>query len=255
MTQGHAGTSQLQDVLIAPPLRIRYLPGSTKGLVVSFSGVGSKRHQEPPLEFYKIAGNGGKNHVLFITDINRSWLNTPKMAAKIVKVIEQYAKRINADSVTAIGNSMGGTMALHLSKKTRFDHVIALVPQYSVDPKLVPEETRWMFFRKQIKRYIFRSLDTLPDNGTLYFIVHGDTADEKVHFKHFPTGPMIAHFILPGMDHNLARTLHNKGMLKSLINHGIAGRRWRFRQTLETTGGILRRRYDARLAAYDRNQS
>ncbi len=247
--------SELQDVLIAPPLRIRYLPGLSKVLVVSFSGVGSKRHQEPPLEFYKIAGNGGENHVLFITDINRSWLNTPEMAEKIVEVIAQYSKRINADNVTAIGNSMGGTMALHLSKMTRFDHVIALVPQYSVDPKLVPEETRWMFFRKQIKNYIFRSLDNLPDNKTLYFIAHGDSADEKVHFKHFPSGPMIAHFILPQMDHNLARTLHNKGILKSLINHGIAGRRWRFRQTIEAMGGMLRRRYDKRSAAYDQNQS
>jgi len=247
--------TELQDVLNAPPLRIRYLPGRSRVLVVSFSGVGNKRHQEPPLEFYKIASNGGENHVLFITDINRSWLNTPEMAEKIVTVIEQYSKRIDANSITAIGNSMGGTMALHLSKMTRFDHVIALVPQYSVDPELVPEEARWMFFRKQIKRYIFRSLDTLPDKDTLYFIVHGGSADEKVHFRQFPTGPMIAHFILPQMDHNLARTLHNKGMLKPLINHGIAGRRWRFRQSLEATGGLLRRRYDARSQTYDRNQS
>jgi hypothetical protein len=233
--------AKLQDILIKPPLAIRYLPGRSYTLVVSFAGVGNTRAKEPPEEFFKIASNNGENHVLFISDISRSWLNAKGMAGAIVKTIEDTAKRIEAKHVTAIGNSMGATMALHISRMLTFDTVVALVPQFSVDPEIVPEEKRWMYFRKRIEKHIFPRVEGLPENNTLFFIVHGGSEDEQVHSRLFPQGPNIAHFILPDHDHNLAKVLHKKGQLGTIIKLGIAAKRWRFRKIIEASGGVLRR--------------
>ena len=196
---------ELQDILLEPPLAIRYLPGSSRTLVVSFSGVGNSRAKEPTEEFFKIASSNGENHVLFVSDISRSWLNAKGMAGAIVKTIEDTAKRIDAKHVTAIGNSMGATMALHISKMLAFNTVVALVPQFSVDPEIVPEEKRWMFFRKRIEKHVFPRVENLPENKPLFFIVHGGSEDEQMHAGLFPKGINIAHFILPDHDHNLAK--------------------------------------------------
>lgn len=236
--------SDPEEVLNAPPLRIRYVPGRSRRLVVSLAGVGRVRGEEPPPEFFRIAGGDGENHVLFVSDRSRSWLNAPGMAEAIVTTVRAVAGRIEADQVVALGNSMGGTMALHLAHLTPFDVVVALVPQYSADPAVVPLETRWRYFRRQIAGFPFRALSRLPATGAVY-ILHGGTEDELVHALRFPRARNVAHFILPRHDHNLARSLHEAGHLAPLIGHAMAGRRRRVWQAVEALGGMRRRAFEA----------
>ena len=237
-----------EEVLIAPPLRIRYAPGRSRRLVISLSGVGRERHEEPPIEFYRMARWGDENHVLFITDESRSWLNAPGMAEAIVKVIEETAARIDATDVIALGNSMGGTMALLLSKLTRLDRVIAFVPQWSVDPQIVPEETRWPYFRKRIEHFRFSEVGLLPTDRTQFTILHGSTEDELIHERRFSDQEEVAHYILPGADHKLAAALNAEQKLAQIVADAMLGRPWKVRRAVRAAGGMSRQAYRRRNA-------
>ncbi|WP_210880314.1 hypothetical protein [Roseovarius autotrophicus] len=74
----------LQDLCIAPPLRIHFSPGKEDTLVVCFVGVGTVRHAPPAVEMVGSATVGGRYPVMFVTDESRSWLNAPGMAERIV---------------------------------------------------------------------------------------------------------------------------------------------------------------------------
>lgn len=222
------------------PLRMQYRGGSTDTLVVSLAGAGRNDFEKPCNEFYKTAAQGGRNHVLFVIDDSRSWLNGPGVADQIVAAIRLLRRAIGASRVVALGNSMGGTMALHLAQIAPIDAVIALTPQYSVDPKVLPDETRWQKFRDQIERYDFRTLDVLPEAQCEVTILHGDSTDELRHAERFPRHADLSHYILPGFDHELARDLHMAGALTEVIASAIEGRRARIQQHLQDMGAELR---------------
>ncbi len=233
----------LQEVPVAPPLRIRYLPGWSKRLVISFSGVGTDRQVEPGPEFYRIAGWNGENHVLFVTDSSRSWMNGPGMAESIVAVVKDYVARIGAGPVMALGNSMGGTMALILSRLMPLDVVVAVVPQYSVHPEIVPEETRWQLFRKQIADYRFREVGALPLGPTQYCILHGGTADEIAHARHFAKQGNVHHFVIADQGHRLAQHLQTDQKLTQIVTDFMQGRYFRVRRTVRAAGGTSLARF------------
>lgn len=220
------------------PLRIRYLEGEGSDLVVSFSGVGTQRAVEPPPEFPGIASADRRNHVLFVSDKSRSWLNGDGMANHILCCIRATADHINAERVIALGNSMGGTMALHMSRFFDFERVIAFTPQYSVLENEVPEEDRWVFFRKQIRSHPFPRVEKLRPEATKYYIFHGDEHRELAHALRFPKAPGISHFIMPDTDHNVAATLRGRGALRPLVQNLINGKPRQFRKMVSDLGGI-----------------
>lgn len=220
------------------PLRIRYLKGRGSTLIVSFSGVGNQRSVEPPAEFPAIASDDRRNHVLFVSDMSRSWLNGDGMADRILRTIDATAQHIGADRIVAIGNSMGGTMALHLSTLCDFERVIALTPQYSVLPGEIPEEDRWLHFREKIKTFHFPRVEGLRPETTRYFILHGDERRELAHAMRFPRVPGITHFILPGADHRLAAVLRHRKKLAPLMDAVISGKSRRFRQVIRGIGAV-----------------
>lgn len=236
---------ELQDIETAPPLGLSYLRGTDETLVVSLASVGSKRAEQPPPEFFKLASQGGKNHVLFVSDASRSWLNGSGLAERIVSAIERTAEETKAARIVALGNSMGGTMALLLARLTRIDTVLAVVPQFSVHPKRVPEETRWHFFRNQITEWPFEAVDDLPPEQTQTIILHGGTADECMHLDQFSTGPNTKHFVFPDLDHHLGRRLRKQKLLGAIVRRAIAGQNWRMRRAIQAAGGLSRAQFDA----------
>lgn len=235
----------LMELAAEQPLATSYLPGQGDTLVISLAGVGNKRAEQQPAEFYNTASQGGENHVLFVSDASCSWLNGPGLATAIVAAIENTADRINPVRIIALGNSMGGTMALLLAQITRIDVAISIVPQFSVHPERVPEETRWKFFRKQITNWPFEAVESLPTDRTETIILHGGTDDERIHLDRYPYDPEAKHFVFPKMGHRLAARLHGKNKLTPIINHAIAGRPWKLRRAVKRAGGISREDFDA----------
>ncbi len=226
------------------PLAMSYLPGAGDTLVISLAGVGTQRGVQPPPEFFKISAGGGENHVLFVSDASRSWLNGPGIAARIVAEVERCAAEIKPARIVALGNSMGGSMALLLAGLTRIDTVIAVVPQFSAKLSRVPEEKRWAFFRKKIADWPFEAIDRLPTDRSEVYIFHGDTPDEAIHRDRFPSDPKAKHFVFPGMDHNLAKTLRRQDHLGEIMALAIRGKPWQARRAIARAGGVARADYD-----------
>ncbi len=229
-----------------PPLVLSYVPGTSDTLVISLAGVGRGRKTQPPVEFFQLAYQDGANHVLFVSDASRSWMNGPGLAESIVETIEKVVEEAGIQRIVAVGNSMGGTMALILPYLTRIDEVLAFVPQFSAKPSRVPEEDRWLFFRNKIKTWPFEAIERLPTDRCTVTILHGGSPDELVHLNRFPKDQQAKHFVLPDLGHRLAYDLHTAGKLARIVRTAIAKKPWKCRRAIESVGGITRAEFDER---------
>ncbi len=218
------------------------LPGRNRRLVVSLAGVGTRRHGVPPPEFLGTASGYGENHVLLISDPGRSWMNGPGVAGEMVDLIETYRGAHGIEEVVTLGNSMGGFAAIRLAELTRIDTVIAFTPQFSVHPDIVPEETRWRYFRDQIAEWRYADVGALAEPDTAYFLFHGGAEDERWHWLRFPWRRQLNHFILHGMGHRVASVMRKRQILGPVIAAAIERRPRVARRRMERE--FLGRRFD-----------
>lgn len=240
------------DLKVIPavwPLQLRYRAGRTRTLVVSFSGIGSRPSEPPPPEFVGSATQNGQHHGLFVSDIARSWLNHDGLEDNIVAAIQRVMQQEGCDDLHLLGNSMGGCMALLLADRLPARSVLALSPQYSVDPDVMADEPRWMRFRKRIKRFHHSEINPKGRTGQRIYILHGGHEAELRHAQCFARSPDIQHFIVPGADHNLARDLKDAGLLHKLIGAAVSMRPLVLRKTLAKQGGVFIRQFDQHHAA------
>lgn len=198
--------------------RFSYSQGQSDTLVLCCSGVGTKRGKMPPFEFIKAASNGGLHSVLFISDKTRSWLSAPGLQQEIVEQMETLMVRLTPKKIVAMGNSMGGFMALTLSRVLPIDVTIAFTPQFSVDKTILPEETRWQFFRDKIAKFTVPKVESLPQNQVQHFVFHGGEQGEYIHWSKFPKQQNLRHFIFPRLDHNIAKALKEQDLLTPIID-------------------------------------
>jgi len=194
------------------PLRIEAATGVSRRLVVSFTSVGTKR-------------------------------NKPGMARKTATVFSDYILEHGITNISAIGTSMGAYNALVLGKLIPFTHIVAFAPQYSVHPDIVPEETRWKWFRKQIENWPHRAVEKLPKPPTQIVAFHGDTADEKWHWARFPEVSNLRHFIFSGADHNFVVTLKQHKVLLKIVQAVFQEKPLRLRKLVGRLGGMTRAAY------------
>lgn len=220
---------------------VAYMRGASKTLVVALSGVGTVPTEMPPFEFVGTASQGGENHVILVTERARTWMNSPDLPEAIVKEIEDVVARESIDTVVALGNSMGGFMALVLPTLTRVDHVVALSPQYSMHPDIVPEETRWQRWRRKFPTYRYRQVPA-PVEGTRYVVLHGDTPEERIHWARFPQEPKtFNHFILRGESHDLIKAMKKKDTMREVLSRAMDMKTRQVRKLLESHFTVLRR--------------
>lgn len=226
------------------PLRIEVTPGTGSRLVISMTSVGTARHKWPPREFVRLASQDGICHVLCVTDISRSWMNGDGLADVIVDTICDYALTHGITELVGVGTSMGAFNALILGLTLPFSRIIALTPQYSVHPDIMPDEPRWKFFRKQIAQWPYPKLDALPEVPCEIVMLHGDSAGELRHWRKIPTAPNLTHFILPNMDHNFPTQLRENGDWVPIMWPAVHGALADMFTALETTGAMLRADYE-----------
>lgn len=230
----------IQTEMVAPisidapdPLKVDYLPGRGNRLVVSFAGVGRVRKLTPPHEFIGTASQDGENHVLFVSDKSRSWMNGPGIADSIVRLVKQYRDFHAITEIVALGNSMGGFSALVLADLMPIDTVISFSPQFSACQDMVPEEIRWSYYRDQIDRWLFADIGEMQNDRTEYYLFHADAENEAIHWMRFPHPAGHHHFVVLGQNHGLVRTLSKRGLLAKVVDQAIARKPKRVRKALE----------------------
>lgn len=227
------------------PLVAATLPGRSRRLVVSIAGVGRRRDGVPPNEFFGTAHGGGENHVLFLADPTRSWLNTAGLLDEMADLVAARRRALGIDEVVALGNSMGGFAAIRLAEAVRIDAVIAFAPQYSMHPDCVPEERRWRDLVARIDAWRVRDAGAMAAPGTRYVLFHGDHPQERPQYSRFPGGPAVRHYLLHGLRHNLAAVLRRRGALGPVVEAAVAGKPRQVRRRLERAfpGGRVRVSY------------
>lgn len=81
------------------------------------------------------------NHAhLHIQSLQNDWYINPD-TQEIAKVLRDLSARYRR--VSAIGFSMGGFAALRFSKPLRLRQLIAVSPQFTISPRLLPEDARY----------------------------------------------------------------------------------------------------------------
>ena len=206
-----------ERVQAAAPLEVHALKGRGRTLVVALAGVGNQRSIVPPPEFIGTASDSGENHVLFISDDSRSWMNGPGVAEEIVRLVETYRKAHGIERVVSLGNSMGGFMALVLPELMQVDAAVAVAPQYSMHPDIVPDEGRWRYHFDRIGQWRYPTVGLLDQPETKYYVLHGDAPNEARHWLRFARSASSQHYIVQGAGHNLAVRLRRRRVLGGLL--------------------------------------
>jgi len=224
--------------LVDPPLHLDYLPGRSGLLVLAFSGVGDRNELVPTPEATRLTGWDGENHVLFIGDASRSWMNAPGLAEKLCVAVDALVERIKPERIVAFGNSMGGSAALIFASLRKLDAVLAIVPQYSVKRDLVPEEKRWMHFREHITEWPHPAVPPLSSGRGDIMVLHGGEDREIIHARRFSFGPTVDHYVVPQYGHALALCLKNTRALRPLMTQVLTGNMPEARKVVEAAGGL-----------------
>jgi pimeloyl-ACP methyl ester carboxylesterase len=215
--------------------------GHSDRLVLCFSGVGDGPTLPISYEFAKVASGSGRDNVLFIADPNRSWLSQPGLVGQIVALIDQTKKRLGIGQVVALGNSMGGFSACVIPHFTPVDHVLAIAPQVSIDPAIVPDEDRWMEYRQNIGSIAISSVGDHMMPDTRYFVLHGQHKIEAPQRDRFPVADNLWLFVMPKTRHDPARKLKKLGHLDHVRDLALDGDSVGLAAFLhQTTGAVVR---------------
>lgn len=191
------------------------LPGSRSGggVVLSFTGIG---HAMGGLDVQKpefFGAGRGFDEVVFVTDKTRSWgnrLDFGRLAALLDPIVA--GRRL-----CTVGNSMGGFLAVVATRHLPVTRAVAFVPQFSVDPRVVPWEPRWRDYRDAIEYFAIPDLGEAFAVEPTYFVFSGGTNLDRRQARHFPVADNIHHLLFPEVDHGLAGWLKAEGRLADIL--------------------------------------
>ncbi|MXQ06533.1 hypothetical protein GQ651_01600 [Alphaproteobacteria bacterium GH1-50] len=217
--QGSRQSAALQIVYEEWPLRVWYSSAGSadsRALAVSFSSIGHVHEEYPPPEFVgtcqAVAG-----HVLYVSDISRSWLNAHDLHGRVQAIIERFQQELRTDRLFFIGTSMGAFSAVVMSQLMTVDKVLSFSPQYSPMYRHVPEERRWRRYRKLLRNHKFPTICINSSRAADLLVLHGGTDDELVHAKRLDARRAgVVHIELQLYNHNLAAQLKAEGILLPL---------------------------------------
>jgi tetratricopeptide (TPR) repeat protein len=150
---------------------------------------------------------------------DNDWYDYPEMAEAMACV--QAATRGYA-RVVAYGSSMGAYAAIRFAGLAGAQAVLALSPQYSIDPAVVPWEQRWPESARAFRGLWERRLP-LPDLGEAYVVYDTNDRDRK-HVALLAKRFRCHRIGVPGGGHPVTGYLAEVGLLQEAILAVCAGR-------------------------------
>jgi hypothetical protein len=151
---------------------------------------------------------------LFIVDKKRSWGNNLDFTA----LQDLLAPYTSGRTLNAIGNSMGGFLAVLATRFFTIDAAIAFVPQYSVSKRIIPAESRFDKYVDDIRNWQFESLHGCFNERTQYYLLFGPGEDDTQR-TFFPNKANVhkISFRAAMFEHNVAQHLKEHGLLYDVI--------------------------------------
>lgn len=151
--------------------------------------------------------------VVFVCDKQRSWGNS----LDFDRIAEFTAPYAAGKRLTALGNSMGGFLAILASRFIAFDTVVSICPQYSVCPQVI-DEPRWRQYTSKITDWKYPSLDGAFLANTQYYAFGSPYGRDWQQLQRFPVLPNLHKIMLRGVEaHHEARRMKQFGVLYPVI--------------------------------------
>lgn len=146
-------------------------------LVVTFAHYGSNAVAAPGYAEGVLRARGFD--VLAVKTARNDWFQTVSLEqmAEIRAQLPDYAQ------VATLGSDMGGYAALYFVDALRAQMAIALSPQFSIDPSVVPDEQRWAHEAARIT-FKHQPMSKVPHNpDTRRFVIFDPYNQDRVHIS------------------------------------------------------------------------
>ncbi|WP_296282002.1 hypothetical protein [uncultured Acinetobacter sp.] len=194
-------------------IRAIYLQGNSDTLVLSFGDLitrakGLSINAEKSLMKYDYA-------VVGIMPKQKSWFPASSMSA----LLEQLQPILNQyKNIVGYGGSMGGYAAIKYARSLRMNRVVAMVPQYSIDPAEVEDKRYTDFYDAELNADMrIQTQDIVADCE--YIIVYDPyfENDKEHYLKIKPLIPQLHTLHLPYTGHDAIAVLANSALLHDFI--------------------------------------
>lgn len=145
-----------------------------------------------------------------------NWWQTLEMFEALA-VLRELDLPASYRQITTYGLSMGAYGALLFSRALQASRVIAIAPQYSVNPQVVPFETRWAEDREQIE-FVWDDMaqGLTPDGEVIVFYDRFFDFDKR-HIDLLEQHRPIDKFLVSFATHTIARALNDMGIFSSIM--------------------------------------
>lgn len=194
-------------------IRAIYLQGDSDTLVLSFGDLitrakGLSINAEKSLMKYDYA-------IVGIMPKQKSWFPASSMSA----LLEQLQPILNQyKNIVGYGGSMGGYAAIKYARSLQMNRVVAMVPQYSIDPAEVEDKRYTDFYNAELNADMrIQAQDIVADCE--YIIVYDPYFEnDKEHYvKIKPLIPQLHTLHLPYTGHDAIAVLANSALLHDFI--------------------------------------
>ncbi len=154
-------------------------------------------------------------HVMGVGD---DWYQYPEMVEAMAAV---RAAVQGAERVMTYGSSMGGYAALRFAESAGAKAVLALSPQYSINPALAPFEHRWSQASGQIQW--LAQFESPLKTRAVPVVVHDSCIEDRLHVEMIRKDIAIQSIRLPYAGHPVTTSLSEIGQLKPLVFQTLSG--------------------------------
>ena len=196
-------------------IRVIYMPGTSEALIFSFGDLitrakGMSINAEKSLQKFDY-------HVIGIMPKQKSWFPERSMWNMLNAIqdwIAPFTQRI------AYGGSMGGYAAIKYARLLGFERVIAMVPQYSIDPIDIPDLRYNMFFQQDLNKNMCIQPNDIAESCEYMVIYDPYYAEDRAHFEKIAALiPHIKTLHLPYTGHDAIAVLANSDLLNDFLTH------------------------------------
>lgn len=204
--------------------RLTYHPGGST-LIVSFDN--AARPFEGPFDTREIWGEKfyrGEGHSLLgVVARKPDWFRCADLISGL-KALSESSFFQEFDRVVLTGGSMGAFAACAFAPLVPGCTVLAVSPQVSVDPRVVPWETRFPKAIKQDWNLPFSSAtEGLEAAGPVYVVFDPLDRRDRTHVRMFPALPNVIPLPIPSAGHDVSVLLHQLEILKPYTRAAIDG--------------------------------
>ncbi len=196
-------------------IRAIFMPGSSSELIFSFGDL-ITRAKGLNINAEKSLQKFGFN-VLGIMPKDKSWFPQASMQnllQAVAELIAPFQQRI------AYGGSMGGYAAIKYSNALNVQRVVALVPQYSIDPEDVHDARYNMFFQAELNTGMRIEAEDVSSAREYIIIYDPHYAQDRAHYQKLQT-VLPAHHVLhlAFTNHDAVAVLASSELVNDFLRH------------------------------------